>query len=207
MSRRRRRSEPNIGGIAAVALALLVLSWINQNGEKVVAPAIALIVALSVLAVGYVVFRRWRTRAWLASHTDLETILLMHPRRFEGFCRELMDREGFRSKVTRYTSDQGVDLELSGTAGRGIAQVKRWTGNGVGRPQLQQLYGEMAHRGAVYGYFITTSWFTREAEAWSRGKPISLIDGRDLEQLASRHFGRIRLTSSEILSPVQHRRP
>lgn len=204
MSRRRRRaSGENIGGLVAGALVLAAIGWALQHREQLLLIAAAATALAVVGGIALVLFQRWRRRIWLETHTDLQTILLMHPRRFEDFCRELVIREGFKVKVTRYTSDQGVDLELQGAAGRGIAQVKRWNGSGVGRPHLQQLYGEMAHRGAPFGYFITTSWFTRDAQEWARSKPITLIDGRGLEALASRHFGRIQLTSAEILPPLQ----
>jgi len=81
-----------------------------------------------------------------------------------------------------------VDLELFGPRGAGIAQVKRWRRVPIGRPLLQQFYGEMTHRRFAYGYFLTTSRFTVEALEWSRGKGITLLDGPGLERLAQLHF-------------------
>ncbi|MDE3103261.1 MAG: restriction endonuclease, partial [Chloroflexota bacterium] len=176
-----------------------------QNLDKLVYVAIA--IALAVGA-GWYLTRRVHLR-WLEQHTDLATIVLMSPRRFEIFCRDLMEREGYRAHVTRFSQDQGVDIVLRDRRGRGLAQVKRWASVPVGRPHLQQLYGEMSHRRAAFGYFITTSWFTREAIQWTRGKAITLVDGRRLESLASKHFGRIQVSTDDmlaappILSPVQ----
>lgn len=140
-------------------------------------------------------------RRRLTGATDLQTILLMSSERFERFCGDLLEREGYRVKVTAPTGDWGVDVEFTAPSGAfGLAQAKRWTHTAVGRPVIQQLYGEMTHEGAAMGYVITTSRFTREAVEWAEGKRIGLIDGEQLELLATKYFGKITLRSADILA-------
>ncbi len=190
--------RPRRGGLrtAVVALgALAVTGWGLAHPDE-----IAVALALLVFGIaGLRLLRRWRRSVRLRTHTDLRTILLMDSARFEDFCCELLVREGYRARSGRRVNDEGVDIALEGPSGSGIAQVKRWTGTPVGRPFLQQLYGEMAHRRASYGYFITTSWFTLEATRWARDKAITLVDGPRLERLASKHFGRYPLRTDEIV--------
>ena len=139
-------------------------------------------------------------RRRLGGGTDLRTILMMSSLRFERFCADLLEREGYKVTLTSPTGDAGVDVEFRAPSGAlGLAQAKRWTHTPVGRPVVQQLFGEMTHEGAAMGYVITTSRFTREAVEWAAGKRIGLIDGEELELLATKYFGRIHLRTSEIL--------
>lgn len=188
--------------LGATALAVVSVLGVAMYLRMPVARWVWALTAGLAGGVGFVtgrLYRRWRTGLWARQHTDLGTILLMRPDRFELFCGQLLEREGYKARVTGRSGDLGVDIELSGRAGRGIAQVKRWTGLPVGRPVVQQLYGQMTHDRAAYGYLITTSWFSRDATAWARGKRITLIDGRQLEVLATKHFGRVRVVTSDLV--------
>lgn len=67
-------------------------------------------------------------------------------------------------------------------------QAKRWEGS-VGRPEIQKFAGALQGQRAQKGVFITTSWFTREAEeyAGSITSSIVLIDGPTLAGLMVDH--------------------
>lgn len=103
-----------------------------------------------------------RNRPLLGRGTDLATILQASPFDFEVLCRDVLRGQGFAAVTTAPSADGGVDIELQADDGRiGLAQCKRWTRHGVGRPVLQQLVGEMANRKAAFGVVITTSRFSR----------------------------------------------
>lgn len=63
-------------------------------------------------------------------------------------------------------------------------QAKRWQ-NPVGRPEIQRFAGALQGQQARKGIFITTSSFSEEARAYTRGlqTTIVLIDGRQLAEL------------------------
>jgi restriction system protein len=61
-------------------------------------------------------------------------------------------------------------------------QAKRWDGNPVGRPAVQEFAGALQGHHAAKGILITTSRFTPEARDFVRGigSKIVLIDGEEL---------------------------
>jgi restriction system protein len=63
-------------------------------------------------------------------------------------------------------------------------QAKRWEGN-VGRPELQKFAGALQGQRARKGIFITTSYFTKDAEEYPRflDSKIILINGEQLAHL------------------------
>lgn len=117
---------------------------------------------------------------------DLGVMLRMTGFEFEAFSAEVLRRQGYRARVTPPYRDLGVDIEIRGREGFGLVQCKRFAPDkGVGRPVLQQLYGQMQSAGADFGCVITTSYFSRDADDWALDKPIKLIDGTLLETLAA----------------------
>ncbi len=118
-------------------------------------------------------------------------LLVMDPKRFEFFVRDLLVHTGFVNVcVTKYSADGGIDVTaVAGSRAwvfeRTLVQVqaKRWL-HSVGRKEVAELRGSLQPfaKGAV----ITTSHFSRAAmnEASDEGKiPISLIDGFRLSRV------------------------
>ena len=128
--------------------------------------------------------RRPRAKAPTA---DLLSVLTLSTYGFEMYCRDLLQREGYAATVTRATGDEGVDVELRARDGRiGVAQCKQVLNTRIGRPVLQQLYGEMINRHATFGFLMTTGTFTDEAREWARTKTITLVDRDELLRMADR---------------------
>ena len=226
----RRRKPEHIFVFSGVLFALYGLGLWAQSGSRValIIVAIGLVLAdggyrfrwtRKVVTLGFtgiVLTARTSARGFYrlltgrrrpVGGTDLRTILLMSSLRFEQFCADLLEREGYKVMLTAPTGDAGVDVEFRAPSGAlGLAQARRWAHTPVGRPVVQQLYGEMTHEGAAMGYVITTSRFTREAVEWATGKRIGLIDGAELELLATKYFGRIELKTADILPLRGHRR-
>ena len=103
---------------------------------------------------------------------------------------ELLQQLGYRDvAVTRRSGDGGIDghgdFQQGAVSIKSAFQAKKWTDTPVGRPDIDKL------RGAIqgdydHGVFITTSRFTREAEAASYKKgaiSILLLDGDSLVDL------------------------
>jgi restriction system protein len=121
---------------------------------------------------------------------------------FEAYVAELFRREGWRASLTSHSGDEGIDIDLVRTADgkRAVAQCKRWKGN-VGQPVVRDLYGAMMHAGVDEAYLITTSGFTAAAVSFSRGKPLHLVGGSDLQAWAKR------CGSGEFSSPQSRELP
>lgn len=118
-------------------------------------------------------------------------LLVMEPRKFEYFVKDLLIHTGFTDVcVTKFSADGGVDINAKASGRIWIfentfvqVQAKRWL-HSVGRKEVAELRGSLQPfaRGAV----ITTSHFSRAAinEATEEGKnPIALVDGFRLSKV------------------------
>lgn len=72
---------------------------------------------------------------------------------------------------------------------RVCVQAKRYSGNSVGRPDVQAFLGSLVGLGASMGVFVTTSTFSTQARdfAWQMPHRVILIDGEQLTQLMVEH--------------------
>ena len=129
----------------------------------------------------------------------LQRVKESSPAFFERLVVELLLKMGYGGS----RSDAGRALGRSGDGGiDGIIkedrlgldfifiQAKCWTDKAVGRPDVQQFAGALAGHGATKGIFITTTQFTKEADAYAAGlrnTKIVLVDGEDLAELMIDH--------------------
>jgi restriction system protein len=112
-----------------------------------------------------------------------------HP--LEEFVAHLMQKMGYRTRVTPEGPDGGVDIiahkdELGFEPPIIKVQVKAKDGN-VGDPDTSALYGKVA--GGEFGLLVTLSSFTKQARNFAQGKSnLRLIDGDELVDLILRHY-------------------
>ncbi len=145
----------------------------------------------------FAIFKRTKTgiaRSAEEANTKVRSELLLrltkiHPRAFEVLIGQLLARIGFEDvTVTKYSGDEGVDLEANLTVGgvtnvKTVVQAKRWKKNVTGRT-VRELRGTLTSD--QKGLIVTTASFTKDAkkEASAEGKTsISLIDGEKLVDL------------------------
>lgn len=128
------------------------------------------------------------------AHDLLEKVLTQTPYFFENLVVELLVKMGYggsiedAGKAIGKSGDEGIDGVIKeDKLGLDViyVQAKRWQQNNtVGRPDLQAFVGALAGQGGKKGVFITTSSFTREAEAYNpQNVKIVRIDGKKLAQL------------------------
>jgi hypothetical protein len=105
---------------------------------------------------------------------------------FEKFVYDIFIKLGFRVQITKASGDGGIDLIAHHDGlifkGKYLIQCKRWKNN-VGEPELRDLYGTTVSENALKGILVTTSSFTKQAQEFSRGKNLELIDGVGLSKL------------------------
>ncbi len=198
---------PNQHHIRAAALMIGTVLWVTIYGVltyRLLVQGIAIgntlnlgLIAISVL-LGVVVLLGWRAvgHGWLAylfpglgdfkwRALSLEQMYALTPSEFEAYvAQRIFARQGYQVLNTRDTKDGGIDILLTDRQGhRAVVQCKRYLGT-VGEPVVRDLYGTMINAGATSAYLVTTGTISADARKWAIAKPIDLIDGRRLVQLA-----------------------
>lgn len=128
----------------------------------------------------------------------LDTLKQQSPQFLENVVVELMQAMGYggwsqdSGKATQYSNDGGKDgiinedpLGLDAI----YLQVKRYSDNTVGRPDVQSFVGALEMKRARKGVFITTSKFSNDAVEYIQmiEKKVVLIDGQKLAELMIQH--------------------
>ncbi len=198
---------PNQYHIRAAALMIGTVVWVIiygvlsyrlwVQGLAIGNPLNLALIAIAVL-LGVVMLLGWRAvgRGWLAyvfpwlgdfkqRALNLEQMYALTPSEFEAYvAQRIFARQGYDALNTRDTKDGGIDILLTNRQGqRAVVQCKRASGT-VGEPVVRDLYGTMINAGATHSYLVTTGNISADARKWAVGKPIDLIDGRRLVQLA-----------------------
>ena len=101
---------------------------------------------------------------------------------------ELLVAEGFRQRgyVVSETGGGGgraVDMVLTRGTEHFLVDCKPWRSSAVGVAPLRELHALMLSRSAAGGFVLTSGAFTPEAERFSEGRNIRLIDGARLRDL------------------------
>jgi len=124
-----------------------------------------------------------RIRRELKQSSSLADLRELSPDDFEKVVVEIFNQAGVKAEQVGESGDHGIDVVLESKTGKHwVAQCKRYKGK-VGEPVIRDFYGAMLHEQATRGFMITTGTFTRQARAWSEGKPIILWDGDKLYAL------------------------
>ena len=127
---------------------------------------------------------------------------------FEHLIRELFEKEfmtsGGEVKVTQASRDGGVDAIAFDPdpirGGKIVIQAKRYT-NTVSVSAVRDLYGAVINEGANKGILVTTSDYGPDAYEFTKGKPLTLLNGGNLLALLEKygHKARIDLKEAKLL--------
>jgi restriction system protein len=165
--------EERLAGLALVTLFLIIgwFVWLPKDTSP--------LFIVSILA-GLGVYWWQAIRKFKAirqSYEAREQLAALTPTEFEQWCAHRLRALGYAVRHVGGQGDHGVDLFAEKEGERVVVQCKRFTGRRtVGEPHLRDLYGAMHSEGAVRAIVITAGYFTEEARAWARGKPIELWD-------------------------------
>jgi restriction system protein len=114
-----------------------------------------------------------------------EQLFELDPKSFEHYVAGLFRQKAYAVTVRGRSGDHGVDLELkSARDKRAIVQCKRYRGT-VGEKIVRDLFGTLLHERASRAFLVTTADISDAAAKWSQGKPITLIDGDTLVEIAA----------------------
>lgn len=122
-------------------------------------------------------------------------------REFELLVGEAYRLQGFRIiELGGNGPDGGVDLVLLKGSEKFLVQCKQWKAQTVGVAIVRELYGVMAARGATGGFVVTSGRYSNDAQAFARGRNITLVDGPQL-------FAMVQRARQSMLSPRAERAP
>jgi restriction system protein len=125
-----------------------------------------------------------RRRILLDTRTTLESLAAPGWRQFEQLVGEAFRRQGYVVEETGLGgADGGVDLVLRKGGQRVLVQCKQWKRRQVGVSVVREMAGLLAHHRAHAVKIVCVGTFTRDAEAFARGKSIELIDGMTLLEM------------------------
>jgi len=129
-----------------------------------------------------------------ASLDESINIAAMDWKDFEHLIREIFEKEfqqnGGEVKITRASRDAGVDAIAFDPdpirGGKIVIQAKRYV-NIVGLAAVRDLFGTVIAEGANRGILVTTSDYGADAYEFTKGKPITLLNGSNLLHLLENH--------------------
>jgi restriction system protein len=118
-------------------------------------------------------------------------LMELSPTEFESLITNLFSAMGLDTRQTRPSRDGGVDCVAFDSrpvlGGKVIIQAKRYRNTGVSA--VRDLFGAVHNEGASKGILVTTSGYGKAAFEFAAGKPLELLDGRNLLHLLGEHAG------------------
>ncbi len=188
-------------GITAVYLVWLIYHRLfNPNWLRTLPAGFQELFWLSELAGAFTLALVWLALLWLRRTPlplpdapppativplSINELYDLSPRAFEEYVAQLFRQKGYHVTMRGRSGDHGVDLELTQSNGRrAIVQCKRYR-SAIGPEVVRELYGTLIHERAAHAFLVTTADISESARRWAQGKPMTLIDGRTLDQIAA----------------------
>ncbi|MCB8976711.1 MAG: restriction endonuclease [Ardenticatenaceae bacterium] len=183
-----------IGFVTAVYLVWLLIRAVSQPAWIDQLPTVVYeLLRLAEIAWLATIVLLWVVVWWQARQEEaqpweplnLETLYNLHPADFERYVARLFRLKGYRVVVRGRSGDLGVDLVITRQGGkRAIAQCKRYRST-IGPDIVRELYGTLIHEGVSHAFLVTTAEISDSAREWASGKPMTLIDGSTLVEIAA----------------------
>ncbi|MHA1371614.1 MAG: restriction endonuclease [Promethearchaeota archaeon] len=126
-----------------------------------------------------------RSKIYKQSHFDTDRKLqkwlgdLKHWE-FEHYIGDLFNKLGYKTRVIGGSYDEGIDVIAEKNGIKHYIQCKHYN-NKVGVKDVREFYGALSDKlSNDKAFFITTNFFTEEAERFAENKLIELIDSYKL---------------------------
>jgi HJR/Mrr/RecB family endonuclease len=181
-----------LGALAALLAAWLLVHYLFRPHWLVDLPqAVNELLVLfewsAFLTLGVIaLFLNWRARRERAPHAlplSPDDLYQLTPKAFEQYVAGLFRKKGYKVRVRGRSGDHGVDLELEQPGRRAIVQCKRYR-HPIGPDIVRELFGTMIHERVHHAFLVTTAEISQAARDWARDKPMTLIDGSTLVEIA-----------------------
>lgn len=162
-------------------------AWIDYL-PSVIAEMFFMIEAASVMTLAIlaaIIFLKQRRQIVETQVLSVAEMYALSPTAFERYVADLFRRKGYRVNHRGKRGDRGVDLELTHPSGRmAIVQCKRYR-HAIGPDIVRELFGTMVHERVHHAFLVTTAEISESARDWASSKPMTLIDGPALVQVAA----------------------
>lgn len=187
------------GWVVVAGLTVLFVGWlvyrtaVHPHWLTLLPPVIQEFMSLSEVAGAFTLGFLWVVLWWRGRERPFspapaytrDQLYALSPADFERYVARLFRRKGYQVRLRGRSGDQGVDLELVNQYGkRAIVQCKRYR-HTVGPDLVRELYGTLIHERVAHAFLVTTADISESAREWARHKPMTLIDGETLVQIAA----------------------
>ena len=108
-----------------------------------------------------------------------DTILKMDPYEFEHYVADYFRERGYEAKVLNKSSDGGIDIILKTSNDEIPVQCKRYNST-VSTPDIQKFLGVIAQHSYQEGYFVSSNYYSRNAEKIANNNNIKLLTIDDI---------------------------
>ncbi|XOA43044.1 MAG: restriction endonuclease [Candidatus Nealsonbacteria bacterium] len=144
-------------------------------------------IGIGLLPRGFDYLAKWlekkRVKKWLKEHKTLEEWKKVDGRKFEEIVAIIFEKLGYKTKIR---VDRGIDIIAEKDGKKTFVQCKRM--ERVIPNDVRAFWGSITDlikkREGERGIFVTTGSFTEESKEFVKDKPIELVDGLKLENLA-----------------------
>lgn len=104
---------------------------------------------------------------------------------YENYCKQILERNGWSTQITKATGDQGVDLIASQDRLRVAIQCKK-SASAIGNKAVQEVVSGAKHYSINHAIVVSNSTFTPQAWALATTNHVYLIHHFELPELYSR---------------------
>lgn len=194
MRRRSRGNDALVGLAVVVGAPAYGVYWLYTNAPW----ALAIVVAAIVLGIAaYVYDKRRRLRMFDPAAVNIWTL---SPTQYEQYCATILNKFGWRTKLTKASGDHGVDIVAELASVKVAIQIKQYRKR-VGNGAVQQVVAGKAVYHCTAAVCVAPNGFTPGAEALARANGVLLLRDRDLPGLARRLGLRQRQVEASGLTP------
>ena len=96
------------------------------------------------------------------------------PLEYEKYCAALVEKAGWKCKITPATGDQGADVLATKGGKTLVLQCKKYSAN-VGNSAVQEAVSAKLHFRATHAAVVTNAGFTRSAKQLANTKQVLLL--------------------------------
>ena len=128
--------------------------------------------------------KRRESKGWQDDTQIIAKLRGLTPTEFEEYVARIFEALGYKTELTGGAGDEGIDIKMTKDGRRYLVQCKQYFGKKITPHHVRDFYGAI---GSSHidgrGYFVTTSFFTSEAERWAEDKNLELVDVNELIKL------------------------
>jgi restriction system protein len=164
------------------------------------APAFAWAALLLLIPTALRAVRSRTDRRHLETQRVLGDIRALAWNQFEPLVAEAYRRQRYSiQKFGEAGPEDGVDLVLKRNGNTLLLQCRQWKAWTIGINAVREMFGIMTAQRAQGAIILTSGLFTQDARTFAAGKPLHLVDGRQLLKLIRKVQGN--LSASHPVQP------